>query len=103
VVSSPTTVRNPPRESCSGSCGCSTDRTPTSRRDEGSCFDTCISWDLEGKKAVRTRAWEIVSKSRSRVDACDSAETRERHSGSLDRQRRCLIYSVRLSRDLRGE
>jgi hypothetical protein len=102
-VSSPTTVKNPPRESCSGSCGGETERTPTSRRDEGSCFDICISWNLEGKKAVRTRAWEIVSKSRSRVDAWLRAETWETHSGSLDWQRRCLIYSVRLSRDLRGE
>jgi hypothetical protein len=84
LVSSPTTVRNPPRESCSGPCGGETERTPTSRRDEGSCFDICISWNLEGKKAVRTRAWEIVSKSKSRVDACLRAETRETHSRSLD-------------------
>jgi hypothetical protein len=84
LVSSPTTVRNPPRESCSGSCGGETERTPTSRRDEASCFDICISWNLEGKKAVRTRAWEIVSKSKSRVAACLRAETRETHSGSLD-------------------
>jgi hypothetical protein len=103
LVSSPTTVRNPPRESCSGSCGGETERIPTSRRDEGSCFEICIPWSLEGKKAVKTRAWEIVSKSRSRVDACDRADTREMHSGSFDRQSRCLIYSVRLSRDLRGE
>lgn len=34
LVSSPSTVRKPPRLSSSGSRGCSTERMPTSRREE---------------------------------------------------------------------
>jgi hypothetical protein len=37
-VSSPTTVKNPPKESSSGSLGDSTERTPTSRRLFGVVF-----------------------------------------------------------------
>lgn len=40
-VSSPTTVRNPPSESSSGSLGDSTERMPTSRRSFALVFTRC--------------------------------------------------------------
>lgn len=40
-----------------------------------------------GKKAVSVMAWEMVSKSSSRVAAEERAWTRERHEWSLDAER----------------
>ena len=63
LVCSPITVRNPPRDSSSGSVGFETERTPTSRRDLVFCFWRSRSQLREGKKAVSVTAWEMVSKS----------------------------------------
>lgn len=84
LVFSPRTVRKPPRESSSTSLGFSTESMPTSmresRREEGlererDCVDG-------GKKALSVRAWEMVSKSISRVEAERRACTRVRQVGS---------------------
>lgn len=60
-VSSPTTVKNPPTESSSGSLADSAERTPTSRRLFGVVFlrvSACV-WD--GQKADRVRARDVAS------------------------------------------
>lgn len=78
---SPITVRNPPRESSSGSLGGATERIPTSKR----CFLVVVrsrSQVWEGQNAVMVRAWEMVSKSMSTEDAELRREERERHLGS---------------------
>lgn len=69
LVSSPTTVRNPPRDNSSGSLGDSTDRTPTSSRSFGVVFERSRPQIWGGQYAVRVRAWDIVSKSMSMEDA----------------------------------
>lgn len=61
LVSSPTTVRKPPRESSSGSWGEETERTPTSRRASGVLLLRDRERGEGRQKAVRVRAWEIVS------------------------------------------
>ena len=84
LVFSPRTVRNPPRESSSTSFGFSTERMPTSIRDSGreEGLERERGWVEGGKKAVSVRAWEMVSKSISRVEAERRACTRGRQVGS---------------------
>ena len=61
LVSSPTTVRKPPRESSSRSREGDMERTPTSRRASGVLLLRDRGRDEGRQKAVRVRAWEIVS------------------------------------------
>lgn len=62
LVSSPTTVRKPPRLSSSGSSGFSMERMPTSSREEaGERFVSEMFCGPGGKKELSVRAWDMVS------------------------------------------
>lgn len=84
LVFSPRTVRKPPSESSSTSLGFSTERMPISMRESGrdEGLERERDWVEGGKKAVSVRAWEMVSKSISRVEAERRASTRGRQVGS---------------------
>lgn len=60
-VSSPTTVKNPPKETSSGCFVASTERMPTSRRPFGAVFLRLSPCVWEGQKEVRVRARDVVS------------------------------------------
>lgn len=85
-VSSPRTVRKPLRLSSSISKGCSWERMPTSRREGEVVLGLVIErWVVdEGKKAESVRAWDIVSKDMSRVEASEREETRAWHALSVE-------------------
>lgn len=90
-VSSPTTVRKPPRESSSGSFGDSTERIPTSRRSLGEVVERDKGPVVEGQKAESVRAWDMVSKSIFTAEASRRDDTRARQFGSEFRQSLCLV------------
>jgi hypothetical protein len=102
LVSSPTTVRKPPRESSSGSFGDSTDRMPTSRRSLGVWLESWRDCDCGGQNAVIVRAWEIVSKSMSTDDAVRIAATRSLHSDWELLQSLWSMYSTSWERSESG-
>lgn len=113
LVSSPTTVKKPPRESSSSRNAFSTDSIPTSSLElPGAWLSRCRSWVVGGKKALKTKAWEMVSKLMSREEAWERAWTRARQAVCIagededeDREGHslCARYVVKSANDGRGE
>lgn len=97
-VSSPTIVRKPPKDSSSGSLGDSTDKIPTSTRSFALIPSISTLWTRGAQNAVIVRAWEIVSKSKSTVDASRKLDTRVRQSIWELAQSLFLAYSTRSPR-----
>lgn len=103
LVSSPTTVRKPARESSSLSMGFSLERIPISRRESERGWVRSRDQGWGDQNALMVRAWDMLSKSISTCLADTRLETRDWQTVESGGQSLCWMYRAKSSSVSKGE